>query len=320
MDSLEQITVLSDGSAAATNGQHQAFFPADIYNGVITLITPDGLQLQSQPIAMSYDDGTNIMIIAVLTNSVGELISSNEIMYPNAFEGIDADLLYTYKRSGFEQDVIFRQQPPAPDQFGLNSENSHLQLLTEFFDPPTPVQNPAPANSGFPDTTLTFGQMTMGHGRAFLTGTTNLQNNFHQVSVCKSWINSDERTLLVEDVPYPTIYSELATLPSQPLSMINLPNPVLYKVSSTRLLPAARFVTATTNKIQLASVDFIRKAGLVFDYTAINSNQTNFTFQADTTYYLSGYYFLSGTTVLEGDSLAEPALEFRPHGHNETTF
>ena len=74
------------------------------------------------------------MIIALLTNSVGELISSNQIIYPNAFEGIDANLLYTYKKGGFEQDVIFLKQPPAPEQFGqLNSSYTRLQLLTEFF-------------------------------------------------------------------------------------------------------------------------------------------------------------------------------------------
>lgn len=83
LDSQEQINVLPDGSAAATNGQHQAYFPADIYNGVITLVTPDGLQLESQPIGLSYDDGTNTVLIAELTNSVGQLISSNQVYAEN---------------------------------------------------------------------------------------------------------------------------------------------------------------------------------------------------------------------------------------------
>jgi hypothetical protein len=303
MDSLEQINILPDGSAAATNGQHQAYFPADIFNGFITLVTPNGLKLQSQPIALSYNDGTNTVIIGVLTNSIGELISSNQIIYPNAFEGIDADLLYTYKKSGFEQDVIFRQKPPAPDQFGLNSENSGLQLLTEFFDPPTPVQNSVPGNSGLQDTTLTFGQMTMGHGRAFSADTTSSQNSFHQASVYKSWVNLNGRTMLVEEAPYQQLSSELATLPSQPLSAINSGNPILRKISSVRWLPPVRATATTTNKVQLARAYPIRKPGVVFDYIAINSDQTDFTFQADTTYYLTGYYLLSGTTVLEGGAV-----------------
>ena len=66
LDSQEMINILPDGSAAATQGQHQAFFPANIYNGVITLITPDGLQLKSQPLGLSFDDGTNTVLIAEL--------------------------------------------------------------------------------------------------------------------------------------------------------------------------------------------------------------------------------------------------------------
>ena len=36
----ENIITLPDGTAAATNGSHQVYFPADIYNGVIKVITP----------------------------------------------------------------------------------------------------------------------------------------------------------------------------------------------------------------------------------------------------------------------------------------
>jgi len=59
--SKAEIDLSPDGnSAAATNGQHQAYFPGDIAQGVIELDTPDGLKLQSRPIALSYDDGSNI--------------------------------------------------------------------------------------------------------------------------------------------------------------------------------------------------------------------------------------------------------------------
>ena len=139
LDSQEVINILPDGSASATNGQHQAYFPANIANGKIKLVTPDGAHLQSQPIGLSYDDGTNTVLIGELSNSVGELISSNQVLYPNAFAGLDADLLYTYRKSGFEQDVVFRAQPPAPEQFGFDSANTKLQLLTEFFNPPSPA-------------------------------------------------------------------------------------------------------------------------------------------------------------------------------------
>src|SRR5580658_1268469 len=41
--SKEEIDILPDGTAAATHGQHQVYFPVDIYNGAIELVTPDGI-------------------------------------------------------------------------------------------------------------------------------------------------------------------------------------------------------------------------------------------------------------------------------------
>ena len=52
--SSEQINILPNGTAVATNGQHQAYFPGDIYEGQIELVTPDGQHLQKKP-ATSID-------------------------------------------------------------------------------------------------------------------------------------------------------------------------------------------------------------------------------------------------------------------------
>jgi len=98
--SKEEINISPDGSsAAATNGQHQVYFPGDIAQGVIDLVTPDGKQLQSRPICLSYDDGSNTVLIAVLTNSPGYLVGANQVMYPNAFPEVEAGLLYTYTKA-----------------------------------------------------------------------------------------------------------------------------------------------------------------------------------------------------------------------------
>lgn len=88
--------MLSDGSAAATNGQHQAYFPGDIYTGEIVLVTPDGKHLRSRPLGLAYDDGTNSVLIAELTNSVGEILpSGNQVVYPDALTHLGADIRYT---------------------------------------------------------------------------------------------------------------------------------------------------------------------------------------------------------------------------------
>jgi Bacterial Ig domain len=305
VDSKEQISILPDGTAAATNGQHQVYFPGDIYNGVITLITSDGLQMQSRPLGLSYDDGTNTVLIAELTNSVGQLIGENEVIYTNAFAGISADLLYTYKKGGFEQDVIFREQPPTAEQCGLNSAISRLQLLTEFFNTASPVESTAVVNGqdGLQDTTLTFGSMTMVHGRAFLTGNGNTQSRFNSISVNKSWTVVDDRTLLVEETPCNQINPALKTLPlsTSPRTVSHSSN--LYKISSKRILPVARGIENTATKIQLARLDSGQKPGVVFDYITVGSAATNFTFQGDMTYYISDEFDLSGTNIFEGGTV-----------------
>ena len=91
-ESKEDINILPDGSGAeAVQGQLQAFFPSDIYEGVIRLVTADGKILQSRPVGLSYDDGSNTVMIAELTNSVG-IVNSNEVIYQNAFTGLAAEL------------------------------------------------------------------------------------------------------------------------------------------------------------------------------------------------------------------------------------
>jgi len=210
----ETITILPDGTAAATNGQHQVYFPSDIYQGVIKVITPDGKTLQSQPVGLSYDDGSNTVFIAVLTNSLGQLVSSNQVIYPNAFVGINADLRYTYRKSGFEQDVVLHEQPPAPASFGLNPETVKLQLLTEFINPPEPVQRKdrGRKKNDLTDTTLRFGKMTMIHGKAFSmensSAATKVKRN--GTRVYKSWQRIQGRTFLVEELPLPTIAEDFA--------------------------------------------------------------------------------------------------------------
>src|ERR1035437_1222330 len=134
MESKEQITILPTGGAAAVQGRHKVYFPADIYNGVLEVVTPDGRHLKSRPLGVSYDDGSNTVFIATLKHSQGWLTSSNTVTYRDAFTGFKADLVCTYRRGGFECDLVFRQQPPTPDQYGLDNSSSTLQLVTEFFN------------------------------------------------------------------------------------------------------------------------------------------------------------------------------------------
>ena len=45
-----KITLLPNGGAAATQGQHKVYFPGDIYNGVLEIVTPDGIHFSKSAI------------------------------------------------------------------------------------------------------------------------------------------------------------------------------------------------------------------------------------------------------------------------------
>ncbi|HEY5040438.1 MAG TPA: hypothetical protein VIK53_00360, partial [Verrucomicrobiae bacterium] len=301
----EQITLLPQGGGVAVRGQHQVYFPADIYNGVIDMITPDGRELRSRPLGVSYDDGTNTVLIATLTNSVGWLTSSNQVTYPNAFAGLKADLVCTYRKSGFECDLVFRQSPPMPAQFGLSNARSTVQLVTEFFNTADPQSLPGQTNAkfGLQDSTLQFGRMTMTQGKAFAVGDGGGQTNLlgrlksGMTSVYKRWIHTGGRTFLIEEVPLVRLTNDLAALPLT--ASAASPGGQRLMASGHREFPAAHGLLADTNQILLATADLDRSPGVVLDYVAVNSGG-NYTFSAGTTYYVSGQCYFNNVTLNGG--------------------
>ena len=125
--------------AIARQGLYQVIFANNLNTrGAIDLQTPEGKRLRSNVLGLSYYDtatGNNVLI-AQIKDTQGELISPNQVLYPDAFAGVKADVRYTYKRGSFEQDVILREQPPTPESLGLNSATVEIQVMTEFLNPP----------------------------------------------------------------------------------------------------------------------------------------------------------------------------------------
>jgi hypothetical protein len=334
VESKEEIDIVANGGAAI-QGQHQVYFPYDIYSGVIEIVTADGKHLKARPLAISYFDGTNNVMIAQLTNSAGLLVSNNQVIYTNAFTEIDADLLCTYRRSGFECDLVFRSRPPTPEDYGLNSTNTRLELLTEFFDTPEPRQITSQApeislqsatalnapitqvSASIPkiaDSTLQFGSMTMIRGKAFAVnipdGTVSATSSSapsvagipsnvstFDTPVSKTWTKIEGRTFLIEEVTVATVSAGLQSLPAT-RSAGNL---TFHKVSTSRLLPPSRIAQSSTNRMEMASAA-VSRPGVVIDYNIVSS-QTNLTFRGDTTYYVSGTVNLYGTNVIEGGAV-----------------
>jgi hypothetical protein len=311
-EAKEQITILPTGGAAATQGRHKVYFPADIYNGVLEVVTPDGRHLKIRPLCVSYDDGSNTVFIATLKHAVGYLTSSNTVTYRDAFTGFKADLVCTYRRGGFECDLVIRQQIPTPGDYGLDPDWSTLQMVTEFFNTQDPEQIPAASDDwfGLQDSTLKFGKLTMTHGKAFAFKGTNVTSQMpdarSQKPVYKSWVHAEGRTFLIESVPVLDIADDLDALPLTARASSQTPGAKSRTLfaSGKRQFPPAHEVLACTNQILLASVDFAREPGVVLDYTTtLDADQTDFTFESGMTYLITGSFLLSGTTVFEGGTV-----------------
>ena len=302
VESQEIIEPYTTG-AIARQGQHQVIFANNLNSlGAVDEETPDGKRLRSNIIGLIYYDKStgNAVLIAQLQDSQGQLVSPNQVLYPNAFQGINADVQYTYTRSGFEQDVILRDQLPTPESYGLDSETTELEVCTEFLSPPdASVTGNETAESGLdPDENIDWGATRLGQGKAFSLGTQK-----YAAKVAKRYTTIEGRYFLLEKVLVRDIQSALSNLPQQSSNNHRLPN----VASKKPHLPKTPLVRTAARPIRLALSDRPEQ-GYVLDYVTLNATYTNYTFQGDTTYYVTGPLNLYGTTVLEGGAVIKASL------------
>ena len=144
--------------------------------------------------------------------------------------------------------------------------------------------------------------MKMAPGRAFLLGSDPQEGG---VLVSKSWVQLQGRQFLVEEVPVEALANQLAQLPvAQAASAKPNVNSALHVVSAKRMLPAPRLTkTSPSGKFKQVAQIATPSRGLVLDYVTINGSQTNYTFQGDTTYYISGALNLYRTNTFEGGAV-----------------
>jgi hypothetical protein len=345
IDATEDIQLMPGNTgAAATNGQHLAFFPADLGQGVIELVTPDGIHLKNRPIGLSYFNGTNSVLFASLTNSAAQLLpSGSQILYTNIFgSDVRADLLISYHKSGTECDLILRSRLPDPAFWGMDPESiqTRVQLLTDFTgaQPPTFVSTLTNVQDGLVDSTLGFGEALFIPGRTFAVG--NIDNSAG-TTVYKTWYqNLSGKTVLVEEVPYARIKPQLDTLATlDPARSKRLASSVkrLRGMSASLGIAAPKRSAAASRPatVRLANADTGHEPGLAWDYTTVSGTMTNVTFQGDTTYYISSGLSLCGTNTWEGGSVLKfasnasitlipgpltPKLNFQSASYRPTVF
>jgi hypothetical protein len=168
----------------------------------------------------------------------------------------------------------------------------------------------------------------MGKGEAFAIG-----SDAHKVAVTKHWeTTSDGRTILVEQVSYKSLLPLLQTLPAPSASLnpksgtetialasaqkaakgqkLGGAKPTLQanNTAKSRQLPALppRKATAKSSPSMKVAGAAGEMKGVALDYSILSS-ESNFTAQADTTYYVSGLVNIAGTVICEGGTVIKYA-------------
>ena len=224
-ETKEEFTLVP-GWAVARNGPHKVSLAYNLNTaGPVATELPDGRVMRSQVLSLHYLDrvtGQSVRL-AEIKDCVGVVLPPNQVIYTNAFDGLNADVRLTYTRAGIEQDIILRAQPPSPSKLGLNPDTTRLAVLTEFLNPPTPVlkREEVYSATGYTDTEMDdaevdFGPMHIGRGKAFLIGTGSESSpERKRTPVFKRWMEMNGRHFLMESVPMEVIKDEVGKLPEQ---------------------------------------------------------------------------------------------------------
>jgi hypothetical protein len=237
-----------------TGASYQVIFATNLNTaGAVDLFTSDKKEIVSNPIGIAFydpDSGKSVLL-AQIKDCAPMLVSSNRIMYADAFDGsgIEAAVVYEYGIGHFSQDIKFLKQPAVTAADLGMSSRTRLEILTEIQQSPVPAKTPhviasesnltlraSMAEPDLVDEGLDFGEMHMFQGRAFQESSA--RTNFPSprgIAVAKRWIDIDGRTVLVEAIPWNKASAEMARLPQRLASPKSS-----YQLTSKLQLPAKR--------------------------------------------------------------------------------
>jgi hypothetical protein len=284
------------GGAVARHCQHTIIFANNLNTaGAVDAQLVDGTRLRTTVMGLMYSDATTgqAVQIAQLRDSEGELVADDEVLYPDAFEGVSADVLYKNRIDGMEQDIVLKAQLPDPQEWGMNPASTYVGVFTEVYNPTMPALRDLPTVDPDvpPDQAISWGSTFLGRGKAFALGS---QTN--SVEVTKRFNATAGRYFLLEKVRYQDAEAALAELPRQASNV----KPMRGLASRDFKFPPAPSRKSAVRPLRLAMGQVPGK-GYVLDYTTLSTAYTNYTFQGDTTYFLSGTLSLSGVNnVFEG--------------------
>lgn len=323
---------LDTGHVIARKTAHQLILSPQLgAEGAVELWGPDNLYLRSTILGIGVVDsvtGTNFLLATVKEKAELEVVSGSEVLIRDAFDTLVGDLRYSIGLNRFEQDLILREHvtPELLADLGINPKNAQLFLMTEFFQPPQPQtkESAVATTSGktLADTTLDFGSMSIGAGRAFSDEDSPLDSAAASavqpsVGVGKEWKVLDGRQFLIETVQYEDLAPILEKLPILDQARADTikdrvrRTASLPKTKTLRQAHAPRFdhgrMVLGSAKVadvsrKLEGIVAARTAGAVIDYSIVNSSAT-LTLTGNMTWYVLGTVNVSSSLVIEGGAV-----------------
>ena len=317
--------------AVARRCQHQVIISPNLNSPdgiVVDLQTPDGQRLRSGIAGLNLFDPVSgkSLQIAVVRNTGGTLVSSNEVVWFDAFDGLEADVRVRNERGQFHQDVLLREKLSANQltSLGFNADTVRLEVWTEFVEAPEPVAQrivlKTETNAALRatmvepdevDDVLKFGnEMQIGRGSAFIE-----DEPARATRVFKQWQETGGRRFLIEAVNYHELLPLLEALPVKTAALKT--GDSTSALAANRLPPQRAKVSAmgTANGTDASRTTTVAKLNpqatapsaprVVLDYVVTLTSGANKTLQGDTTYYVSGTVNLSGTTTIEGGTVVK---------------
>lgn len=133
VEASDQIEIVNS-EAVARNGQHTARWAANINTvGAIELTTPDGQMAKSHVLGLAFFDPAtgDTLLIGQIKDSIG-IVGGNQVTYEDAFDGVSADLRYTYMQAQTcDLDVSIETKQAETNRLRVG----YIELLTPYSQP-----------------------------------------------------------------------------------------------------------------------------------------------------------------------------------------
>jgi hypothetical protein len=308
-ESEDVIETTTDG-AIALRGPNKAIFSPDLNApAAFDILMPDGRRLRGGVRAIQLTDvasGRNVTLATLKASAPGELLPPDQILYPDAFDGLKADVLVNWKHNYFGHDIVFREQPALPE--GMSPDTTRLEILTELIDAPPPEIRKQTVRAGTAGAledhvVIHFGRLAFVMGKAFRVtndvawAVGGLNASDAGVPVLKQWQTlPDGRTFLVESIAWTEAQPQLRDLPAATGASASPDSKD--KTALARQWPEPPKARAKAKPMQVARLGY-QPQGFVVDFVIIPDQGTPTTLASGQTYYIKTSYYSGQSVTVE---------------------